>query len=1803
MKQRVIAILCLLAVMIGIMAMTTTAKEETASFRVGYSKKDITPWVDPDDWTKGVRPIPLSGYGESYARLAKGWLDDNGDGVADDKDGLFTTCIAVTDENDKTMLFISYDAINAEDAHVKSVRTSIVEALDGAVGMDDIMINASHSHYSPDYYANISLVEESMQEAAQDALDYWKQRVIDQMTAAAVEAMANRKTASSVTKSETDASDVMGMEINGVRHYIIKARNPNNYNQTVSWYAGDNFGTMTDHNKTVTYGPYKGWKIIDVKHVSESNDNLYLLQFSFADGSDPIVLANWRGHTTLNRYGTVLRKNPGVTGDINGFDCIGSDYVNAFRYEMEKKGYQVSFIQGASGNINNKSRASENISRDWSTIWEAGNLKINGESISNTQNKGGALGKILTVIAMEGLKSANMETCEVGAIRNMQARFGVEPHTFGEDLEGLVAACEAYRADPVASAGKGTFPYTYLHTDGKYYTLNSRFHVNTIEARAKSIGESVGMLELNAIMLGPNLAFVTGPGELYDYYDANGSTKAADNDWLTLITEQYGTPFVMGYSNGSHSYIPNTLAYSYNNAKRDKFGVGSYGSNISQVTAGSGEAMIAEFAEMLQIINDPTTLKTYYCEHCEKVVDWEPLISSNNGDIYWYTGHYYLKENIGGEYSRTKNIASGNSVCLDLNGHSFETDHRTYGRAFVLERGSTLSVMDTAGGGEIIGKGHIATSNASAGTIFVYAANDTLPAAEFNLYGGTISRNVEDGFTASYGGTVYCGGKFNLYGGTVNGGRSLVNGGTVHMTKDSTFTMYGGTINEGVAEKSYNGLDCYRGVVKIYGGTVNGAANFDTAAEISGCVVIDKVRVNPTYPLKIGTLTSGSRIGIESAQGYTGKFITDANGGTTENAQYFVSAAEGVYVSGTPKGIFVGDRWGCECGGTKPAGHTCENVAWAPWSSTTTFPTATGNYYLTNNITTSAETYMGIKSLVRVDLNGKNVTYKIPASKYPDYTRVLSLYEESELRITDSTANPGTISRDTSLLTPEQISSVPNWGLLALINGQRTVDGVTVKVPATLIIYNGIFDGSDSRTTGGGIVSAHNAESTLKMYGGTIKGGTTRYGSAVLIHKGAVAEFYGGNVVSGTATDGYGQCVLAADGVERLAISGNANIQELNILGSNTANSLTVKGTYTGTVALKFASVASGKVIGNSENANIDGANITCVNDSTMEIQVDGTELKLVGQAVAVIGDKNYGTVQAAIDAYSSGVITLQADSTETITIPAGKTVTLDLNGFDLKNVTATGTLYLKDSKTDDYTVADGDYGMITGKITGNVKAVPVTDGIGYLMATETRGVSFHKIVMTFKNMVLRPSAVGMYYQCNFLGDERVKDNVAQYGVALSVAGTPSLENGEFTEDCQYSWFTTFNAGSTGNGGSSTLLKGIMKETNGYLTNKKNSTMDVYSRTYFKLKDGTYLLGEDVAFSLKDLMETANIDSVWSRYDDDTIAEMVKMYQIYTAYLKDWDIENLKAAVEAAEKAEEDSVLKILALGNSHTNDSTQMLYEVFRANSDQKVVIGRMYYSGCTLTQHMNFSKNNEPVYTYYKNENGTWVANENTTMLTALKDEKWDVVILQEGSTKIDSATSYDVTGLEYMIQYVKDHAVVEPQISWNMTWTHPTGEYYVGYDPATNKATGKGHPTDPAGWYNRYNTKFNLDQEYMYEVVTECTKKFIVTDERDFELFIPSGTVIQYAKFVLGLEEQELYRDYTHLNDYGRLMISYLWYAKLMGLDNISDLTILDEIPEALRNSKSEYPANHKITQEMKDNIVAAVNYALQNPWTVE
>ena len=256
---------------------TTAAPESPKVFRVGFGKRNIT----PDD------SVPMGGYGRSEARMSEGVLCY-----------LWAICLAVTDEDDNTILLMSVDLCNPIEA--AQAAPAVSEAT--GVPVENIVISATHTHSSPDYTIDMPSIERSLEKTHKGLVD------------AAVEAMADRKPA------QMYGATVETQSLNFVRLYLCN-------NGT---YCGDNFGDSSS-----------GYKA----HATEADPMMQLIKFTREGGKD-VILTNFQVH-------------PHRTGGSQNYE-LSSDIVGEYRMLMEKEvGAEMIYFSGAGGNLNPTSRIYE----------------------------------------------------------------------------------------------------------------------------------------------------------------------------------------------------------------------------------------------------------------------------------------------------------------------------------------------------------------------------------------------------------------------------------------------------------------------------------------------------------------------------------------------------------------------------------------------------------------------------------------------------------------------------------------------------------------------------------------------------------------------------------------------------------------------------------------------------------------------------------------------------------------------------------------------------------------------------------------------------------------------------------------------------------------------------------------------------------------------------------------------------------------------------------------------------------------------------------------------------------------------------------------------------------------------------------------------------------------------------------------------------------------------------------------------------------------------------------------------------
>ena len=292
---------------------------------------------------------------------------------------------------------------------------------------------------------------------------------------------------------------------------------------------------------------------------------------------------------------------------------------------------------------------------------------------------------------------------------------------------------------------------------------------------------------------------------------------------------------------------------------------------------------------------------------------------------------------------------------------------------------------------------------------------------------------------------------------------------------------------------------------------------------------------------------------------------------------------------------------------------------------------------------------------------------------------------------------------------------------------------------------------------------------------------------------------------------------------------------------------------------------------------------------------------------------------------------------------------------------------------------------------------------------------------------------------------------------------------------------------------------------------------------------------------------------------------------------------------EPTQSPEEEKALKIIIVGNSHGNDTFWLLHEVFNDQMpEQEVVLGALYYSGCTVSKHVKFAMEDQYVYDFHRNEDGTWETMNEANIDAGLRNQAWDIVLFQGG--RGDTDNEYNLTGRRALEKIVSDRVRQPYQMMWQITWPSPNDPMFFSPDYRVQP---------PAGWVEYLQTNFGHDPYNQFKIMTGKAVEYLVEDET-YEKVICAGAGVMHAHAAQGVPQAQLWRDYTHLSDYGRLITAYCFYAQLTG-NAVTEVGI-DKIPASLRQKYTRNEGDLIITEEMKQVIIAAANHALEDPWAV-
>lgn len=227
------------------------------------------------------------------------------------------------------------------------------------------------------------------------------------------------------------------------------------------------------------------------------------------------------------------------------------------------------------------------------------------------------------------------------------------------------------------------------------------------------------------------------------------------------------------------------------------------------------------------------------------------------------------------------------------------------------------------------------------------------------------------------------------------------------------------------------------------------------------------------------------------------------------------------------------------------------------------------------------------------------------------------------------------------------------------------------------------------------------------------------------------------------------------------------------------------------------------------------------------------------------------------------------------------------------------------------------------------------------------------------------------------------------------------------------------------------------------------------------------------------------------------------------------------AAVSFSALAQEP--LKVLAIGNSFSEDAVeQNLYDIAAA-AGKPIIIGNMYIGGCTIDKHLECIEGDKPAYRYRKIVGGEMTTEWHYKLSDAIKDEAWDIVSVQQASGYSGLPESYARLG--ELCAWVRANAP-QARIIFHQTWA---------YSRTSN------HNHFP--WYDR-------DQLKMYNAILSASGAAVKAN--GITTVVPSGRAIQLARgTVLDAFGDDLTRDGFHMDmKAGRYIVAATWFETIFG-----------------------------------------------------
>lgn len=247
--------------------------------------------------------------------------------------------------------------------------------------------------------------------------------------------------------------------------------------------------------------------------------------------------------------------------------------------------------------------------------------------------------------------------------------------------------------------------------------------------------------------------------------------------------------------------------------------------------------------------------------------------------------------------------------------------------------------------------------------------------------------------------------------------------------------------------------------------------------------------------------------------------------------------------------------------------------------------------------------------------------------------------------------------------------------------------------------------------------------------------------------------------------------------------------------------------------------------------------------------------------------------------------------------------------------------------------------------------------------------------------------------------------------------------------------------------------------------------------------------------------------------------------------------------------AAQNDTIKVLAIGNSFSEDAVEEHLSGLLRAEGLTVIIGNMYIGGCSIERHVKNLRGDIADYRYRKiDPEGNMKEINGYTLEKALADDDWDYVSVQQSSPLSGQPESYVL--LPELVGFVRARIPEDAVIMFHQTWAYSEDSSHKAY------------------------VNYDRDQMKMYNAIVETVAAEV--PKAGIGLVIPSGTAIQNARTsYLGTD---LTRDGYHLSrPVGRYIAACTWLEAVLGKNPVGN----DYIPEGMtaKECRTAQKAAHK------------------------